>query len=176
MSYPAPVQEAVKGLAEKLMAERSEQTAKIDQLVSRIPKADAARGKNVFAGTKASCAACHAIGGQGGKIGPDLSKIGASRQPRDLLESVYFPSLSFARGYESYNVVTTSGKVHSGIIAREATDAIWLRTADRSEIRVARDEIDDLSPSQRSVMPEGLDKVLTEDELTELVAYLMTLK
>lgn len=175
-SYPKPVQQAVKGLTDKLLAERGEQTAKIDKLVERISSADAARGRNVFAGTKASCAACHAIAGQGGKIGPDLSKIGASRQPRDLLESVYFPSLSFARGFESYNVVTASGKVYSGIIARESTDAIWLRTADRSEVRIGRDEIDDLSPSQRSVMPEGLDKVLTEDELAELVAYLMTLK
>lgn len=175
-SYPKPVQQAVKGLTDKLLAERGEQTAKIDKLVERISSADAGRGKDVFAGAKASCAACHAIGGQGGKIGPDLSKIGASRQPRDLLESVYFPSLSFARGFESYNVVTASGKVYSGIIARESTDAIWLRTADRSEVRIGRDEIDDLSPSQRSVMPEGLDKVLTEDELTELVAYLMTLK
>lgn len=175
-SYPKPVQQAVKGLTDKLLAERGEQTAKIDKLVERISSADAARGRNVFAGTKASCAACHAIAGQGGKIGPDLSKIGASRQPRDLLESVYFPSLSFARGFESYNVVTTNGKVYSGIIARESTDAIWLRTADRSEVRIGRDEIDDLSPSQRSVMPEGLDKVLTEDELAELVAYLMTLK
>ncbi|MBX9655030.1 HEAT repeat domain-containing protein [bacterium] len=175
-SYPKPVQQAVKGLTDKLLAERGEQTAKIDKLVERISSADAGRGKDVFAGAKASCAACHAIGGQGGKIGPDLSKIGASRQPRDLLESVYFPSLSFARGFESYNVVTASGKVYSGIIARESTDAIWLRTADRSEVRIGRDEIDDLSPSQRSVMPEGLDKVLTEDELAELVAYLMTLK
>ncbi len=86
------------------------------------------------------------------------------------------PSASLARGYESVRVVTESGSLLTGVIARETIDAIWLRTADRSETRIARDQIDEISPSTQSIMPEGLDQGLKTSEAADLIAYLLQLR
>jgi putative heme-binding domain-containing protein len=122
------------------------------------------------------CIACHRIGKEGETIGPDLSHIGATRTRADLLEAILMPSASFARGFEPYEVTTTAGKQYSGIIGRQTSDAIYLRTADRAEVRIARADIEELNPGKVSIMPDGLDKVLTEEELRDLLAYLSTLK
>jgi putative heme-binding domain-containing protein len=61
---------------------------------------------------------------QGGRIGPELTKIGSIRAPIDLLESVVYPSATIARGYESYIVETTQGKTFTGLLARETSEAI----------------------------------------------------
>ncbi len=95
---------------------------------------------------------------------------------RDLLEAILFPSASLARGYESYQVATKEGKVHSGLLRRETAAAIFLRTTERAEIRVSRDELEEMSPSSTSIMPQGLDKTLSPSELADLVAYLGSLK
>lgn len=65
----------------------------------------------------------------GEALGPDLVTIGVIRETCDLLESVVLPSTSFARGFRPYLIVTTEGKVLIGVMTRESTDAITLRTA-----------------------------------------------
>ena len=92
------------------------------------------RGREVFFGTRATCSTCHTIRSEGGHVGPDLSRIGATRNGRDLLEAILFPSASFARGYEPFVIATDDGRVHTGIINRETSDAIVLVTPDRSEL------------------------------------------
>lgn len=82
------------------------------ELSSVLAGGNPAQGRTIFFGTTASCAACHSVAGQGANIGPDLSKIGAIRTPRDLLESIVFPSASIVRSYESFRVVTSNGRVH----------------------------------------------------------------
>ena len=84
----------------------AKQRAKLEELLSGINGGDIRRGQAVFNGTKAACASCHAVGYVGGKVGPDLTRIGSIRTERDLLESIVFPSVSFVRGYEPV-VVTT---------------------------------------------------------------------
>src|SRR6185295_19129782 len=118
----------------------------------------------------------HAVQAQGGRVGPDLSKIAGIRTGRDLLESVVFPSASFARGYEPYLIRTKDGAILDGLIARETADAIYLFTADRTEKRVARASIDVLQQGRTSIMPQGLDAALARDELRDLLAFLRSLK
>ena len=134
------------------------------------------RGKHVFFGRRASCSACHRIAGAGGDVGPDLSRIGQIRTKRDLAEAIIFPSATFARTFETYIVETDDGKVTSGVISRETEEAIFLRTTDRAEIRLARDAIEQIEPSKTSIMPQGLDKSLTPQELADLVAFLKNAK
>src|SRR5206468_12467762 len=67
---------------------------------------------------------CHTVQGEGGRVGPDLSRIGASRSDRDLLEAILFPSASFARGFEPFVVATDDGRIYSGVVARETADAL----------------------------------------------------
>ena len=109
-------------------------------------------------------------------MGPDLSKIGSIRQGADLLEAVVFPSASFARGFEPFAVRTTDGRVIDGLIARETADAIVVFTADRTEKRIPRAQVQAVRESKVSVMPQGLDAQITRDELRDLLAYLVSLR
>ncbi len=109
-------------------------------------------------------------------MGPDLSKIASIRTGRDLLESIVFPSASFARGYEPYLIRTKDGAILDGLIARETADAVYLFTAERTEKRVPRSSIDVMQMGKTSIMPQGLDAQITRDELRDLLAYLLSLK
>ena len=145
---------------------------KLTSLVS----GSAERGREIFFGKKTACSSCHTVAGQGGKVGPDLTKIGAIRKQRDLLEAIMFPSSSFARGYKTWTIVTDRGRVQSGLITRETTDSLMLRRSDLSEVRIRRDSIEEMSESTTSVMPNGLDNRLTNQDLSDLLEYLSSLK
>jgi putative heme-binding domain-containing protein len=134
------------------------------------------RGQAVFNSTKTACVACHAIGYLGGNVGPDLTRIGGIRSERDLLEAIVFPSASFVRGYEPVVVTTKSGKVHNGVIRRDAADEMVLAIAANQEVRIARADIEEVQPSRVSVMPAGLDQQLTPGDLADLLAFLKACK
>jgi putative membrane-bound dehydrogenase-like protein len=174
--YPAEVRAASQPLLARLKQDVAKQKARLDELAAAIAGGDAQRGQQVFLGAKATCAACHAIGSQGGQIGPDLTKIGATRSERDLLEAVVFPSASFVRGFEPYVITTRTGQSYAGVIRRETADAVVLATGPATEIRILRSAIEEIEPGRVSVMPEGLDRQLSARELADLIAYLRTLK
>jgi putative heme-binding domain-containing protein len=175
-NYPPAVQSDGAGLIEFIGTESRGFAERLDQLVATIAGGNADHGRELFNGKQAACSSCHRVNGTGAMVGPDLSKISAIRQPRDLLESILYPSVSFARGYEPYNVLLADGRVVSGIIARETAHDIVLRTSDLSEVRMSRNAIDEMQPSQTSIMPQGLEGRLTQDELRDLIAYLQALK
>ena len=101
-----------------------------------------------------------------------MRRIGATRTKRDLLESILFPSLSFVRNYEPVIVVTETGQMVNGLIRNESATDILLATGPNKEFRVLKDEIEDITPSRMSIMPAGLDKQLTIQQLADLVAVL----
>jgi putative membrane-bound dehydrogenase-like protein len=175
-AYPQEVRQAAEPLFKRLNADLDKQRARLAELAPVLKGGDVGRGQDVFFGTRASCAACHTAKGQGGQVGPDLSKIGAIRSGRELLESVLFPSAGFARGYEPYVVETKRGTVHTGILKRETAEAIYLVNADRAEVRVPRSEIEALEPGKVSIMPQGLDALLSRQELADLIAFLQSLR
>ena len=160
----------------QLGASNEEQVARLAQLEGSMAGGDALRGKAVFEGQRTSCVTCHTVQGRGGRIGPDLTTTGARRTTRDLLEAILYPSSSLARGFETFGVLTNDGKVHTGLILSETIDAIRLRTTQQTEVTVRRSDIEEFQPSAVSVMPTGLDRTMSEDELRDLVAYLETLK
>lgn len=174
--YPDEVRAAAQPLYAKLGIDPAAQQARLTELTPLLEAGDANVGRNVFFGKKANCSACHAVAGEGGRIGPHLTTIGASRSPKDLLEAIVFPSASFVNGYRPYVIATDDGKVVQGVISAETTDAITLRTQDLQEIRVRRDAIDEQREGTTSIMPKGLDTQLTPDELRHLLAYLQSRK
>src|SRR5207244_1421833 len=129
---------------------------------------DIRRGQAVFNNSKAACVTCHAIGYLGGKVGPDLTRIGSIRTDRDLLEAIVFPSASFVRGYEPVLVVTTNGKNHNGILRKESADEIILVLGADQEVRIARSDIEEMQPGRISVMPSGLDQQLSRQDIADL--------
>jgi len=173
-SYSNNVQAAAEPLLEKLTT--TEQAQRLADLRRSLRGGDPEQGKHVFHGRRAACFTCHQVQGQGGKVGPDLSTIGGRRNDRDLLEAIVYPSSSLARGFEGFTLVTTAGKVISGLITHETARAVFVRTADQTEVRVLRDAIEEMGPNGVSIMPAGLDRTMPADRLRDLLAYLQSLK
>ncbi len=175
-AYPPETADLAKPLFAKLRVDVAEQRQRLAGLAPSVMGGDPERGRQVFLGKRTGCTACHRVQGLGETIGPDLSKIGEARTSRDLLEAILYPSASFARGYESYTVVTDQGLSATGVISRETADAVYLRTAQRAEVRVPRGQLEQMAPSRVSVMPQGLEKTITRTELRDLIAFLQSLK
>lgn len=170
--FPAPIQQQGKELLAKLNVDAEKQKAHLEELLSTLPKGDVRRGQAVFNSSKTACITCHSMGYLGGKVGPDLTRIGEARTERDLLESVVYPSASFVRSYEPVIVATRSGDDYSGVLKKDASDEIILVTGPNTEVRIARADITEMRPGTVSVMPAGLDEQLSRQELADLVAFL----
>jgi putative heme-binding domain-containing protein len=174
--YGPKVQAEAARLYAAINADYEQQSERLEAALASLPAGDIRRGQAIFNSTRVSCRNCHTIGYVGGKIGPDLTRIGQIRQPRDLVESILFPSASFVRSYEPILVRTTDGQVHSGNIKKDAPDEIILTLAADKEVRLAREEIDALLPGKVSIMPAGLEKQLSLQELADLVEFLKNCK
>ncbi|MDB5308161.1 MAG: Cytochrome c [Gemmataceae bacterium] len=174
--YPKPVRDEAEKLYALLAEARKDEHAKLERLVKELPAGDVRRGQVVFNGAKAQCVSCHKIGYVGGLVGPDLTRIGGIRAERDLLESIVFPSASFVRSYEPVRVTTADGRVLQGIVKKDAPDEIVLVVGADKEERVARADVESITPGTVSVMPAGLDTQLTPQDLADLVAFLKACK
>jgi putative membrane-bound dehydrogenase-like protein len=173
---PAELQSSVQLLLKKGRHDHAAIQARLDQLKPALTGGDIARGKGLFFGPKAVCSTCHRVGEQGGLVGPTLSQIGAVRTRQDLLEAIVAPNNSLARGYETFVVVTKDGKTLTGVLSRETVDAMVLTDAQRQEHKVLRRDVEAMTTSAVSTMPNGLDQQLTTEDIRDILAYLMTLK
>src|SRR5207249_2110804 len=149
------------------------QRRELAELAPLLQGGDPHHGQKLFR-EKAACAACHRVGKEGGQIGPDLTKIGAIRSGRDLLESIVMPSATFAQGYETYRVTLKSGDQRTGIRVRQFDDSIVLREASGAEMRLHPNQIQSIESMNISIMPEGLLSGLTREEIRDLLAYLQS--
>ncbi|HMF69979.1 MAG TPA: c-type cytochrome, partial [Flavitalea sp.] len=129
---------------------------------------DAAAGKTVF---QRVCSVCHTHSGSGGKVGPDLT--GISNQPADaLLLHILVPNYEVLPAYQAILVQTNTGQSISGRLEAETENSITLRTAFGTEESILRANITSLVNSGLSLMPEGLERSMTKDELRNLIAFL----
>ena len=134
-------------------------------------------GKALFADLKGlACLKCHAVSGQGGLVGPELTSVGAKYPKEELIASVLYPSAKISSGYEPVLVATTDGKIITGIIKGETPDAIEIEDADAKRQKIAKADIDERKRSDISIMPNGLAEGLTPQDFADLIAYLETLK
>jgi putative heme-binding domain-containing protein len=131
------------------------------------------RGKTAFAAAR--CVVCHRFDGAGGATGPDLSNVAGRFSPRDLAEALVEPSKVVSDQYRGSKILTLSGKVYSGRIVGEADGAltVMIDPEDATKIvTVAKDDIDEVTPSKVSLMPEKSLNPLSRDEVLDLLAYL----
>ena len=170
--YPPSVRAAGEAFLSSVNVDSATEAKHLDELLATLQAGDVRRGQAVFNSPKAACLSCHTIGYQGGKLGPELTRIGQMRGERDLLEAILFPSASFVRGYEPVTVTTKSGRTLSGVLRGDLTDEVVLGTLEREETRISRQEIASIEPSTVSPMPPGLEQRLTTQELTDLFAFL----
>jgi putative heme-binding domain-containing protein len=131
-------------------------------------KGDALRGREVF---RQNCATCHQVGGVGVRVGPDISDT-RTKTAEMLLRDILNPNAAIDSNYVSYTVQTKSGKEISGLIISESAASVTLQRAEAQTETVLRQDIEEMRSSGVSLMPEGLEKTITMDQMADLLAFL----
>jgi len=139
-----------------------------------VQHGDPARGEAIYRRSNMQCMKCHAIGGAGGVVGPDMISIGASAPVDYLLESMLDPNAKVKENFHAVTVQTDEGRVFTGIPVRRTERELVLRDAEDREVTIAADAIVG-EKEARSLMPAGLVNDLTRDELRDLVSFLSQL-
>ena len=130
------------------------------------------RGRNLF--RDIGCIQCHRFEGEGGTVGPDLNGIALRMAPKELLESIVEPSKVIAEAYAGVRIATNDGTLHAGRIEREDDRVIVIRPEPTAEaVTIPKAEIAERRQSDRSNMPAGMLNVLREEQILDLLAYLL---
>ena len=117
------------------------------------------------------CSRCHMHGTEGKTIGPNLTGM-AVHPKHELLTHIIDPSRSVEGNFRIYTVVKTDGLFINGMMSGESRTAITLIDAEAKEHNIAREDIENLVRSRKSVMPEGFEKQMTAEELSSLLQFL----
>lgn len=133
---------------------------------------DMESGRNLFHAT--TCAKCHRFRGEGGAIGPDLSTVANKFSLSDMLDSLLEPSKVISDQYGSQQVLTADGLLLQGrVIELDDEYQVYTADADAPPTIIPREDVEEINPSNISQMPTGLIDTLNEEELKDLIAYLM---
>ncbi len=131
-------------------------------------RGDAAHGKEVFA---KRCSTCHRLNDVGTDVGPELAAL-ANKTPQFLLQEVLDPNRNVDGKYLEYFAATKAGQTFTGILTSESASAITLRGQEGKEQTLLRNDLDELKSTGKSLMPEGLEKDISKQDMADLFAYL----
>jgi cytochrome c oxidase cbb3-type subunit III len=146
------------------------------------PMGNAARGKELFYGD-ANCSLCHMIAGKGGRLGPELTSVGASRTREAIIDSVRNPSRRLAWGlteatkefpqeYETITAVTADGKEIKGVALNEDGFSVQIMDSSENIHLLEKDKLRSFQKSRESMMPRYTPDTLSNQDLEDIVAYL----
>lgn len=170
-NYPPEISSSLNELLLRLTAARQERLSRILALERSLDQGNEERGRALYFG-KAICYTCHTMQEKGGILGPDLTAIQNDRSVHDIIEAIVYPSVSFVRAYETYKITTTSGEFR-GTIQQKTPEMILLGTGPGTSVRILTSDITTIEPSDISMMPQGLDQLVTDQEFADLMAYLL---
>jgi putative heme-binding domain-containing protein len=125
---------------------------------------------------KAQCARCHAVGGEGGRIGPPLDRIASRRAAEYIMESILEPSKDIDPQYETVQVITSKGQPITGLRVNESNFNIQLREENGRFHSFFKRDLESWTVLKKSLMPDNFAEQLTVKELHDLFAHLMTLE
>jgi putative heme-binding domain-containing protein len=128
---------------------------------------DAKRGGELFV---KHCAACHKLGSVGQAVGPDLASLG-DKSPEGLLTAILDPNRAVEARYVSYLATLKNGQTFTGVLTAQTGTSITLVSSAGKEQILLRSDLDDLTSSGKSAMPEGLEKDVTPQGLADLIAH-----
>lgn len=131
-------------------------------------KADAKRGRSVF---EKNCTQCHKIDNLGVDVAPDIADS-RTKTPAQLLTDILSPNQAIDSNFVSYSVVTKAGKTFTGIIAAETASSITLRQPEGKTELILRQDIDELRSNGVSLMPDGLEKNITVEQMADLISFI----
>lgn len=147
----------------------------LKSLIENVSKnGDPARGEAIYRRQELGCVGCHSIGGVGGKVGPDLTSIGASAQIDYLVESIQFPNRKVKEGYHGTLIETKDDQEIAGILVRESTDQLVVRDASNKEVSIAKNNVSKRTTTG-SLMPAGLVDSLSAGDQADLYRFLSEL-
>jgi putative membrane-bound dehydrogenase-like protein len=164
---------AIWGTIRPAAEDKRELAAKYKALLNAafLSKADLAHGRSLFVKT---CASCHRLFDEGGKMGPDLT--GSQRTNLDyVLENALDPSAVVPRDYQVQTFALDDGRIVQGIVLRETAVSATVQTPNEI-LTIPLSSVEDRKPSKLSMMPEGLFQRLTDEQVRDLVAYLASPK
>lgn len=154
-----------------LAGDKLQQLANLrEQLTSeRLAQTDLAKGRALYS---QHCGKCHKLFGEGGAIGPELT--GAQRDSLDYwLSNIIDPSATVGTNYRLSIIALQDGRVLNGVIGAQTERTVAIQTASENLV-IERDQIDEIQPSELSLMPEGQLNAFSADEVRDLVGYLMS--
>ena len=131
-------------------------------------KGDVVKGKLAF---QKVCAKCHRHSGQGNDVGPDLTGM-AIHPKEELLTHILDPNQSVESNFRLYTVVTLDGRVINGMLSSESKTAFEFFDAEGKKTTVLREDVDEIRGTKFSLMPEGIEKELSRQELADLLEFL----
>ena len=134
-------------------------------------KADRGRGKTLF---KKTCATCHRLETEGFEVGPDLLAALKNKTREQLVIDILDPSREVDPRYQNYVVTTKKGQTVTGMIATETASSVTLRRGEKAEDVLLRSQIEDITATGKSVMPDNLETQLSKQELADLIEYLLS--
>ncbi len=132
-------------------------------------EASAERGAAVYA---KNCGACHQLGGQGGRVGPQLDGIGA-RGPDRLMEDILDPNRNVDQAFRATSLALRDGRLLSGLVLSDEGEVVILADAKGQEVRVPKESIEERQVAPLSPMPANFSEQITEAEFRDLIAYLL---
>lgn len=168
LDHPAP---AVSQMAAELFAAQTSSDRKsiVEAFAAALElPGETGRGQALFSKT---CAACHRLGEIGHQVGPDLAMV-RDKPPEWFLPALLDPSQAVDAKYVNYVAITTGGLTLSGVLSAESGNSITLVGVDGKPQTVLRTDLEALSSSGKSAMPEGLEKDLQPQDLADLIAFL----
>ena len=140
-----------------------------------LTKRNYENGQKMFAATR--CIVCHRFAGDGGATGPDLTQLAGRFNIKDLTEAIMDPGKLISDQYKSSSIATSDGRVITGRIVAENETQISVLTDPEDSTKVvdiAKDDVDETVPSSTSLMPKELLNKLNQDEVLDLLAYLLS--
>jgi putative heme-binding domain-containing protein len=157
---------AEKLLADTLSADRKEIVASYRGALEK--PGDVERGRKVF---RKNCNVCHRLENDGHEVGPDLAGL-KNRTPEAMLIAILDPNQAVEDRFLQYTAVTVQGRIFSGMLAAETGSSITLAGPEGKRQDILRGDIEELTSSGKSLMPDGMEKQLTPQDLSDLFAYL----
>jgi len=152
---------------------------------SETPIGNATHGKTLFYGD-ANCSLCHMINGKGGRFGPELTGVGGSRTPAAIVDSVRHPSHHLAWGlteatkefpqeYETVTAVTADGKEIKGVTLNEDSFSVQIMDQNEQIHLLQKDKLRSFTNTRESAMPQYGPDLLSDKDLNDIVAYLISM-
>lgn len=167
---------SIRGLFERYIPEDRRQKrlgSVIDANAILKLRGDAAVGKELFfTDSGVQCRNCHRLGEIGKELGPDLTHVGKRLSRDKLLESLLDPSRTIEPKFLTYLVETAAGRVHTGLLVWQTKEKVVLKDAAGKHIEIAADDVELLTPQQKSLMPELLLRELTAQQAADLIEFL----